>query len=211
MEDLILGLSGLPSWQLALAATWLLLQACVIPSPPEEIVIASLGMLASQGRISFPLAFVAVLCGLLPSNAAAVFIGDRLARGLAVRGPFARTLASAPAQDALASVRRHGRALVFVTRFTPLVRGPVYLAAGASRLGLARFAPVDAAAACLQVPLLLWLGGRVGRGAGSLAAAWQRLGMLLAALLAVGLAVQGVRWALGRRRKVAPALPRLTG
>ena len=41
------------------------LQACVLPSVPEEIVTTTLGMLAAQGRISPPLAFTAVLAGLL--------------------------------------------------------------------------------------------------------------------------------------------------
>lgn len=208
MEDLLLRLSGLGEWQLALAATWLLLQACVVPSMPEEVVITSLGMLAAQGRISFPLAFAAILCGILPANATTVWLGERLARGLAVRGPLARALAAPAVQGSLASLQRRGRSLVFATRFTPLVRGPVYLAAGAAGLGLRRFAPVDAAAACLQVPLLLWAGARAGRGAGSLAGAWQRVGLLLAALAAAALALQALRWLSRRGLPVGrPSLP----
>ncbi|BDG07034.1 DedA family protein [Anaeromyxobacter paludicola] len=202
MEDLLLRLSSLPPWQIALTSTWLLLQACVIPSLPEEVVVAGLGLLAGQGRISFPLAFAAVLCGLLPANAAAVAIGGKVGRRLAGRGPFARALASPAAQRALARIQRHGRVVIFATRFTPLVRGPVYLAAGAAGWRVRRFTPIDAAAACVQVPLLLWLGARVGRDAGSLAAAWQRLGLVAAALAAGTLGLQGLRCALRRRRPV---------
>jgi membrane protein DedA with SNARE-associated domain len=193
MQDLLTTFSDLAPWQIGATATWLLLQACVLPSVPEEIVMATLGMLWSQGRLSFPTAFVAVLLGLLPANSAAVFIGSRLARGLSRFGPLQRTFESRPVQDALAAVRRHGRGLVFATRFTPLVRGPIYLACGASEMGIPRFFAVDALAACIQVPLVLWLGARVGQGAASLAEAWQRIGLLAAGLVGVALAVHLLR------------------
>lgn len=193
MQDLLVTFSDLPAWQIALTATWLLLQACVLPSVPEEIVTATLGMLWSQGRIGFFTALFAVLLGLLPANSAAVFIGSRLARGASLFGPFRRAFGSPTVQGALDAVRRHGRGLVFATRFTPLVRGPIYLACGASQMGVPRFFAVDATAALIQVPLLLWLGARVGRDAGSLAEAWQRVGLLGAGLLGTALAVHLLR------------------
>jgi len=193
MQELLTRFSGLPPWQIAATATWLLLQACVLPSLPEEIVVATLGMLASQGRIGFLTAFAAVLLGLLPANSAAVFIGSRLARGLSAFGPARRTLESRLAQNALASVRRHGRGLVFATRFIPLVRGPIYLACGASEMGVPRFFAVDAFAACIHVPLVLWAGARLGQGAASLEEAWQRIGLFGAGLVGVALALHLVR------------------
>jgi len=195
MEELLVRLAGLPSWQIALTASWLLLAACVFPSLPEEVVITALGMLWGQGRIAFLEAFVAVLAGLLAANLGSVFIGTRLARGLALWEPLARPLRSEPVQAALGALRRHGRAVVFITRFTPLVRGPVYVAAGISQMGLARFFQVDALAACVQVPLLLWLGARVGEGAGSLVQAWHRMGWL-----ALGLALAMLAFHLLLRR-----------
>ncbi|HVP65910.1 MAG TPA: VTT domain-containing protein [Anaeromyxobacteraceae bacterium] len=193
MQDLLARFSDLAPWQIGAAATWLLLQGCVLPSVPEEIVIATLGMLASQGRIGFVGAFGAVLLGLLPANSAAVFFGSRLARGISRAGPLRHAFESGAVQEALASVRRHGRGLVFATRFTPLVRGPVYLACGASEMGVPRFFAVDSLAACVQVPLVLWLGARLGGGAASLAAAWQRIGFLAAGLVGAALAVQVLR------------------
>jgi membrane protein DedA with SNARE-associated domain len=207
VEDLLLRFAGLPSWQIALTAGWLLLQGCILPSVPEEIVIATLGMLRSQGRISLSVALVAVLTGLLPANSGTVFIGHRLASGLASWGPFSRAFGSRTVQDALASIRRRGRGLVFVTRFTPLVRGPVYLAAGLAQMSVRRFFLVDATAACIQVPLLLWLGARMGQGTGSLAEAWQRIGYLAASLAAAALALQILRRLRGRRTGVGERAP----
>lgn len=198
MESLLQSLSQLSPWQIAMAATWFLLQGCILPSIPEEIVITTLGVLWSQGYIEFPMALAAVLVGLLPANSAAVFIGGRLAAGARSLPWLARAHDSPAVQDALAAVRRHGRLVVAVTRFVPVVRGPVYLACGASGMGVRRFFPVDAAAALVQVPLLLGLGARLGAEAGSLAEALQRVGYLAVGLVLVALAVQ-----LGRRRRRA--------
>jgi membrane protein DedA with SNARE-associated domain len=188
VDSLLERVGELPQWQIALAASWILLQACVVPSVPEEIVITTLGMLVAQGRISPALAFAAVLAGLLPANSAAVFIGSlgrsRIGRG----GWLGRLLGSAEVTSALSTVRRHGPGLVLVTRFIPFVRGPIYLATGLSGLPVRRFFQLDALAASVQVPLLLWVGSRLGRDATS-QEAWTRIGWLSAGFVALGLAI----------------------
>ena len=192
MEALLERIGELPQWQLALAASWILLQGCVIPSVPEEIVITTLGMLVAQGAISPPLAFAAVLVGLLPANSAAVFIGSlgrsRIGRG----GWLGRLLGSTDVTTALSIVRRHGPGLVLVTRFIPFVRGPIYLATGLSGLPVRRFFLLDALAACFQVPLLLWVGSRLGQGA-TMQEAWTRIGWLSAGFVALALLILLVR------------------
>jgi membrane protein DedA with SNARE-associated domain len=201
LNDLFATLSNLPGWQLALAAIWLLLQAAVIPSLPEEVVITTLGVLWSQGRVDFLTAYAAVLAGLLPANSTAVLFGGLAERGLLRFGPARRLIQSDAVRSARAAVVRHGRIVVAVTRFVPLVRGPVYLACGASGMTVRQFFVVDAMAALVQVPLLLLLGAKVGEGAGSLAEAWHRVGFLAALLLGTAATVQVFRTARGRLRK----------
>ena len=55
MQDLLTRFADLAPWQIGATATWLLLQGCVLPSIPEEIVIATLGMLAGYFRGLFEL------------------------------------------------------------------------------------------------------------------------------------------------------------
>jgi membrane protein DedA with SNARE-associated domain len=198
VDDLLTRLADLPQWQMALAASWILLQGCVLPSIPEEIVIVSMGMLVGQGRVAAPLALVAVLAGLLPANSVAVFFGNLARRRLERGGTLGRALSSPRIAAASAALRRHGPVVVLVTRFTPLVRGPVYLAAGLSGLGVGRFFLLDAAAACIQVPLLLWIGSRLGDGA-TAAQAWSRIGWLSAGLVAAAIALAGVTRLAGHR------------
>ena len=203
MNDLFATLSNLPGWQLALASTWLLLQAAVIPSLPEEVVFATLGVLWSQGKVDFLTAYAAVLAGLLPANAMAVLFGGLAERGLLRFGPVQRLIQSDAFRSARAAVVRHGRVVVAVTRFVPLVRGPVYLACGASGMTVRQFFVVDAMAALVQVPLLLLLGAKVGEGAGSLAEAWQRVGLVALMLLGAAVGLQVFRAVRGRLRKRA--------
>ena len=186
MEALLERIGGLPQWHIALAASWLLLQACVLPSVPEEIVTTTLGMLVAQDRIPLPLAVAAVLLGLLPANSAAVFIGSLGRSRIGNGGRLGRFLGSREVTSALAAVRRHGPGLVLVTRFIPFVRGPIYLATGLSGLPVGRFFLLDALAACVQVPLLLWVGSRLGRDA-TMQEAWARIGWLSVGLVALAL------------------------
>jgi membrane protein DedA with SNARE-associated domain len=198
VPELLARIVDLPQWQVALAATWLLLQGCVLPSVPEEIVVVSMGMLVGQGRVDAPVALGAVLAGLLPANSVAVFFGSLARRRLGRGGTLGRALSSPWVAAAAAALRRHGPIVVLVTRFTPLVRGPVYLAVGLSGLGVGRFFLLDAAAACVQVPLLLWIGSRLGAGA-TPEQAWQRIGWLLAALVLTAIALAAVKRVVARR------------
>lgn len=186
VEALLERIGELPQWQIALAASWILLQACVLPSVPEEIVITTLGMLGAHGRISPPLAFAAVLLGLLPANSAAVFLGSLGRSRIGRRGWLGRLLGSPEVTSALDAVRYHGPGLVLVTRFIPFVRGPVYLATGLSGLPVRRFFALDALAACVQVPLLLWVGSHLGRD-GTAQEAWMRIGWLSVGFVALAL------------------------
>jgi membrane protein DedA with SNARE-associated domain len=202
MERLLVRFADLQPWQIGLVAAGLLLQSCIPPGLPEELVVATLGILWGQGRIEFGTALASVLLGLLPANAAAVLAGGRLAPWLWRSRAFARALRSDAVSRALAALRRNAVAVVVATRFTPLVRGPVYLAAGLSGMGLARFVGLDFLAACIHIPLLLWAGNRLGRGAGSMVLAFQRLGWAALALLGVAGVVALLRHA---RERVAGA------
>lgn len=208
MADLLAAIAGLPPWHLALGATWLLLQGCIVPSVPEEILVVTLGMLVGQGRIGPAFALVAVLAGLLPANSATVFFGG-LGRRFRPGGFLGRALASPRIEAASAMLRRFGPVAVVATRFLPFVRGPIYLAIGLSGFRVRRFLAIDAAAALVQVPLLLWLGSRLGSGV-TLAEAWSRVGWLTATVAGVAAAIVGLRrvadrWPAARADELHPS------
>lgn len=181
---------GLNHWQIGMIATGLLLQGAVIAIFPEEIIILTLGLLWGRGKMSFPEALLFTQLGLLPANAAMVFLGRKLGQKSILR--------KKGVQPALAGLHRYGARLIFVTRFTPLVRGPVYLAVGGAQYPFWRFARVDAIASCLQIPLLLWAGRWLEANSGSLQEFYQRLGILAGSVMAA--VVLSFAWMEWRRK-----------
>lgn len=183
MQQLLEQLSGLPHWQIGLIAAYLLLQGCVVPGVPEEVVITTLGMLWSQGRIAFAEAFAFVLLGLLPANAFTVVMTDRFGPQVLKRRPFRWMIDLQTAQPYLAQVRKWGGWIVPAARFTPIVRGPIYAAIGLSKFGVLRFMAFDALAACVEVPAFLLVGAYIGKNSESLTVAYAKIGAILGALL----------------------------
>lgn len=187
MEALLNQLAALDHWQIALLATGLLLQGAVFTIFPEEVIISALGVMWSQGKIGFFEAMVAVQLGLLPANAVLVFVGDRIGSKALSLPPLRWMLKPAAVESAAAKLRRGGPWLIAITRFTPLIRGPVYFACGVAKIGVLRFMRVDALTSCLQVPLWLIIGGYVGASSSSIMQAYSRLGMGMA--VAFGMAL----------------------
>lgn len=183
MEALLVQLGNLPHWQIALLATYLLYQGAYFTVFPEEVVITTLGLLWSQGKIGFFEALVAVWVGLLPANATTVFFGSKFGPKLFKIRPFSWVFNKEEVEESLTQIRRHGKWIVFFTRFIPMIRGPIYLAAGLSRIGLLNFMKTDFVASCIQIPGLLFLGSLIGKNANSLMDAYQRIGILMAVLL----------------------------
>jgi membrane protein DedA with SNARE-associated domain len=158
MDELLTRLDSLASWQICLGVILLLLQGAIFTVFPEEIVIVVLGYLWGQGNVAFAEAFFSVLVGLLPANLAMYGIGRRLG------GWLPRWIPATAVARARARLNALGTAGIVITRFTPFVRGPAYLAAGISGFGARRFFVADALASLVYVPLLLLVGKTAGIG-----------------------------------------------
>lgn len=191
-------ITGLSHWQICGLATWLLLQGTVVAVVPEEVIFLSLGVLCSQGKVAFPEALVSALAGLLPANSAMVFIASRFSQKKLVQ--------KKSVQRALGLIKKRGPWVVFVTRFTPFLRAPVYISAGLSGMGVPRFFKIDIMAACIQVPALICLGIWIGEKTGSIMAAYKVIGIGALSLAAVALAVWVVLEWRGKKSERAPVL-----
>lgn len=193
MEELLNQLSGLPAWKIHLIASGLLLQGFILTVFPEEVIVTTLGLLWSQGRVEFLPCLLCVWIGLLPANAATVLIGDRLGMHILRRRPFKWVVSADAIAEGLNELKRWGPWVVFATRFTPIIRGPIYFSAGISKMGVFKFMRIDALASCIQVPMLLLIGRAIGKSAESLMQGYQRIGMLLALLLGATILYQVYR------------------
>lgn len=173
-------IQGLASWQICLLATGILLEGAIFAVVPEEVVSITMGLLWSQGKVDFIPALLAIQAGLLPANAIMVFIGSRAgARFLKNRERMREAV-----EEALAYFRRYGAWMIMATRFTPVVRAPIYIAAGVSRFGVLRFMKFDFLASLIQVPALMLLGRAIGDSAESVTEAYKKIGYFAGGLLA---------------------------
>jgi len=177
MENLLNRLNGLEHWQIALIATGLILQGVIGAVFPEEIILTALGVLWSQGKISFFEAWAAVLFGLIPANAFPAFLGRSFGlKALQVR-PLSWVFKKETVENYLGLLRGYGNWVIFFTRFTPLIRGPIYFATGVAQIGAIRFSKIDFLASCIHIPLLIGVGGYIGRGAANLSQAFEKIGI----------------------------------
>jgi membrane protein DedA with SNARE-associated domain len=191
METLLIQLSQLQSWQMGMIATYLLLQGAIFTVFPEEVVAVTLGLLVSQNKIGFFHAWFSIGLGLLPANAFTVYMGKHFGPKLLLIRPFSWMFKKKSVDQALKKVKKYGTGIVFVTRFIPVIRGPIYLATGLSQMRILQFVGIDALASLIQIPSLLLLGKIIGKNATSLMDGYRKVGIFMALLL---LFVIGMNW-----------------
>ena len=118
----------------------------------------TLGVLCKYGRIHFLEAIFFVQLGLLPANSFMVFLGNQFGVKLFKIRPFSLILNQSFVETSMRYLNQYGSISIFVTRFIPIIRGPMYFAIGLSKIKLRRFFTYDAIAACVPSPLLILLG-----------------------------------------------------
>jgi membrane protein DedA with SNARE-associated domain len=158
MHDLLLRLNALSHWHIDLIALGLLLQGAFLAILPEEVILVTLGFLAAGHKTSWLEAGVVALLGLLPANVTAVIIGRVLGVKVFHIAPFRWFLKRSTVEKAQKTLYKHSKLTVFITRFIPSVRGPVYLAVGLSGMRVLTFMQFDALASCIHIPILFAIG-----------------------------------------------------
>ncbi|MEO5969843.1 MAG: DedA family protein [Bdellovibrionia bacterium] len=196
METLIARLDHLEHWQIALLAASLLYQGIFLAVFPEEVIITTLGLLWSQGRVGFLEAWVAICVGLLPANATTVYAGSKLGMKILTIRPFRWVLKKEAIEESLEQIRHYGKRIVFFTRFIPMIRGPIYFASGMSKMGVLNFMKTDFMASLIQVPGLLLLGCAIGKNATSIMDAYSKIGLFMLILLIAAILI---KWLMHQR------------
>lgn len=157
MLDQILGLlsdSGLVLW-----GPFALLILCGLGLPlPEDIVLVSAGYLGFGAGYSLFHISSAMYVGILLGDSLVYFMGRRLGRRV-LGTRFGRYVLSAPRLEKAESMfKKYGAGVVFVGRFLPGLRVPIFFSAGLLRFSVARFWLMDGFAALVSAPLFVALG-----------------------------------------------------
>lgn len=175
----------------------------------EDLACIAAGLLVAHGRIAFPWAAGACFVGVFSGDLGLFAIGRGLGRWPALRRQARARLSADDLERAMAWVTRHRAAAVFLSRFTPGLRLPTYLAAGALGVPLLRFAGLLAVAALLWTPFLVGSGAFIGAAAARMSPSHWAVWSAVTVALFVSAPSAG-RKAWKRRRRIAGAMKRLT-
>ena len=199
-----------PATGFALVILVLLLAFATFAS--EDLTCLAAGWLVSQGRIAFWPAAGGCFLGILVGDLLLYGIGRLAGRPALERRPLSRWIRPSSLQRAGSWLDRKGAQVVFLSRFTPGLRLPTYLLAGALRTRFVPFALYFALAAALWTPALVglsaWLGDQFLPRDGNLSAALWRavpwilgIWLLLHQVLIPALSHTGRRGLVGRWKR----------
>ena len=127
----------------------------------EDLALVTAGALVAQGRLSFALAVATCIAGIFVGDVLLYMVG-RLGGRWALQTPLARRFISPGAVDRAAQwMGDRTVSVVLLSRFTPGLRLPVYVAAGVLGRDFRKFSLALLLAAVAWTPLLVWTGGEV--------------------------------------------------
>jgi membrane protein DedA with SNARE-associated domain len=141
-------------------AVFLVLLICGMGVPiPEDITLVAGGVISGLGYSNVHVMFAVGLAGVLLGD----FIMFMIGRHFGERALRWRWIAFMLTPERLAQVQekfdRYGIRLLFIARFLPGLRSPIFIVAGWSRrVSLTKFLLLDGFAALISVPFWVYLG-----------------------------------------------------
>lgn len=156
IETLLEHFQGSP---LSLWGPFLILLLCGLGVPvPEDIVLIAAGVLGQVDGRSWLYVSCFMYAGVLMGDSmiffAGRFFGSRLLALAWVRRLFSQEK-QAKVEEFFA---RHGSAGLFIGRFLPGLRAPIFFTAGSMKVAFVKFLFFDGFAALISVPFFVWLG-----------------------------------------------------
>ncbi len=146
---------GIYSYAVILAV----LLACGFGLPvPEDITLVTAGILASREVINFKVAVAICLIGVLLGDGTIFFLGSRY--GTKLRGSKFFSMILPEGRDAAvkAVIQKYGDKVIFMARFMPGLRTPLFFATGSYHVPFWKFFLLDGLAALISVPLWVYVG-----------------------------------------------------
>lgn len=142
------------------AAVFVVLLVCGFGVPiPEDLSLIAGGVIAGLGYANVHVMFGVGVLGVLAGDSAIFLLGRHLG-ARALRKPWVARMLKPKRQARVQKYfARFGKRLMFVARFLPGLRAPIYLTAGMSRqVRFHQFFMLDGLAALISVPVWVYLG-----------------------------------------------------
>jgi membrane protein DedA with SNARE-associated domain len=144
---------------LALWALFLVLLLCGLGLPiPEDIVLVTAGMLGQDGGQSWAHTAVLMWLGVMMGDAMTFLVGRHFGVRLLASKWALRIFPPAKQAKTKGLFARYGSTVLFIARFLPGLRAPIFCSAGAMHVPFLKFVLLDGVAALISVPVFVWLG-----------------------------------------------------
>lgn len=141
-------------------AVFLVLLVCGFGVPiPEDITLVAGGVISGLGYSNVHIMFAVGMAGVLLGDLIMFMIGRHFGES-ALRWRWVAWLVTEERRELVQrKFDRYGNRLLFIARFLPGLRSPIFLIAGWSRrVSLLQFLLLDGAAALISVPFWVYLG-----------------------------------------------------
>jgi membrane protein DedA with SNARE-associated domain len=126
---------------------------------PEDLTLVAGGVIAGLGYGNVHVMFGISLAGVMIGDAGMFLLGHHYGGRMLKWRLFAWLLPPARYAKVQEKFERYGNRLMFMARFLPGMRAPIYITAGAThRVSFLRFLLLDGLAALVSVPVLVYLG-----------------------------------------------------
>jgi membrane protein DedA with SNARE-associated domain len=129
----------------------------------EDLTCIATGGLVSAGKIGFAHGVLACLVGIFVSDLLLYFGGRLVGRPIVNWGPLQKILTVEKIDLASRWLMKRGASVVLLSRFTPGLRLPVYVAAGLLKTHFLTFAAYFLLAAALWTPALVGAAALLGK------------------------------------------------
>ncbi len=140
----------------------MVLSTLIVPLP-EEMALLGAGYLAHQGQVTLLGAFLAGWLAIVLGDACTFYLGKLFLQRLLGTRLGTRIVKPEQRRWAEAFVARQGWRAILLGRFLVALRGPVYLAVGASGYLPTRFLLINSSVALAEVGLVVYLGYKFGQ------------------------------------------------
>jgi membrane protein DedA with SNARE-associated domain len=156
---------------------------------PEDAILILAGFLVANQTISLVPTFLAIYSGLLITDLLLFSFGKRYGRKLVENKGFHRMVSSERLQKLEEKLKKWGVLVIFFGRHLLILRGQVFLAAGAMRMSLRTFLLADALSALITITLwggLGYVGGNTLQAVGKEVARARHIIVLSIAIFTIG-------------------------
>lgn len=136
-----------------------LLLACGFGLPlPEDVILITGGILASRGVTGYWTTVAVTLTGVLIGDGAIFFMGRMAGPRIKSSFLFRHILTEHRNEKVRLDLQKYGHNVIFLARFMPGLRMPIYLTTGMYHVPAWKFFLLDGLAALISVPLWIHLG-----------------------------------------------------